>query len=124
MSDGTRRDRPKTFLDAMRDNTVGDMSIPPGAVQQTTVRLLVKVEKEIQRIAEVAGVSMNVAILDAVDRLLAHHGRASIVELAPWAVGYFSTGPPEGRRLAGNRNPVARDDRDSAMSQSPFDRLT
>jgi hypothetical protein len=90
MSDNTRRDRPKTFLDAMRDTAVDGMSlIPPGAIQQTTVRLPVRVEKEIQRIAEVAGVSMNVAILDAVDRLLAHHGRASIVELAPWAVGYF-----------------------------------
>jgi len=90
MSDGTKRDRPKTFLDAMRGDPVGDMpSIPTHSVQQTTVRLPVKVEKEIQHIAEVMGMSMNVIILDAVDRLLAHHGRASIVELAPWAVGYF-----------------------------------
>jgi hypothetical protein len=90
VSDGIRGNRPRTFLDAMRDKAIDDMSsIPPGAVQQTTVRLPVKVEREIQRIAEVAGVSMNVAILDAVDRLLAHHGRASVVELAPWAVAYF-----------------------------------
>ena len=90
MSDGIKRDRPKTFLDAMRDEAVGDMpSIPPDSIQQTTVRLPVRVEREIQRIAEVTGVSMNVTILDAVDRLLAHHGRASIVELAPWAVAYF-----------------------------------
>jgi hypothetical protein len=90
MSDGVKRDRPKTLLDAMRDDAVGDMPpIPPDSIQQTTVRLPVKVGKEIQRIAEVTGVSMNVTILDAVDRLLAHHGRASIVELAPWAVAYF-----------------------------------
>jgi hypothetical protein len=98
MSDGVKRDRPKTFIVAMRDNAVGDMPpIPPDSVQQTTVRLPVRVEKEIQRIAEVAGVSMNVIILDAVDRLLAHHGRASIIELAPWAVAYFRRDRRKGR---------------------------
>lgn len=52
---------------------------------------------------------MNVTTLDAVDRLLTHHGRASIVELTPWAREVFSTGPPEGRRLPSRqRTPLHR----------------
>ena len=85
-----REASPKTLLDAMRDESgESTLPLPADSVQQTTVRLPIKVEKEIKRIAEINGVSMCVIVVEALDRILRDYGRASVSELAPWAASYY-----------------------------------
>jgi hypothetical protein len=81
---------PASFLEVMRKSgDIGGKPAQPPSIQQTTVRLPKAVEMELKGIAEVHGVSMNVMIVEAIDRTLREHGRASVAELAPWAPSYY-----------------------------------
>jgi hypothetical protein len=81
---------PASFLEAMRTSQDdNDGPVGRGSIQQTTVRLPAPVEIELKGIADVHGVSMNVMIVEAIDHILRKHGRAGVVELAPWAPSYY-----------------------------------
>ena len=78
---------PSYLLDAIEAwNTVSSTSKP---ILQTTLRIPTAVADEAAGLARAHAVSMNVFVLDAIDRRLREHGRPSIAELAPWAFAHF-----------------------------------